>query len=412
MDGETLRRLQGSIELLLNQNKSLNERMEQIQNGSKGQLYGAGSRVKANMNKLAELNGAVVSIMQDMMAVKREIVMDGHHDFGKVEWFYNQDDFNRLCGGRNSWGFESKPKEEKLDIIFGQDGDYSASSLKRFIEKYRVVKKLNETASHKGWDSPEFRANKLKLSLQGDAFDFVSFDDSLGHDWARDDGTIIEKLQDRYLNVQAIENNITSFEKSCQGERELLNEFMTRLKQLVKDAFEGETQKELDRKVAWKFVSGARDEKVRRKLVEDGWMRNRREAKPLEELLKMAELAKRTEVKPVVSRPLPPQTVYKEPEPPIVVYKQPEPPVVVNRVKKPSTESNHSNLSKSSEAEYMQCWFCDSKHKGGWRNCEKRKVEMSNHMGVNKEKLKDKLNSLNKSKSAISSRRSSVKDFQ
>ena len=407
MDGETLKKLQESVQLLLDQNKSLNDKMEQMQSEKREEYSRPDNRIKVKMNKLAELNGAVVSMIQEMGAIKTDIVKDGHHDFSNMPWFFNQDDFNRLCSGQlnqrlqarsmaeyNSWGYDTRPREEKLDIIFGQDGDYSASSLRRFIEKYRVVKKLNEAARHKGWDSSEFRANKLKLYLQGDAFDFVSFDDSMGHEWARDDEEIIEKLQDRYLNVQAIENNISSFENSRQGEKEILNDYMARLKQLAKDAFEGETQRELDRKVAWKFLSGVKDERIKRKLVEDGWMRNRREAKPLEEILKMAELVKRTEEKPAVSRSLPPLTVYKEPEPP------------VNRVKKPSAESNISNSTKSSGAEYLQCWYCDSKHKGGWRNCSKRKLDMSNAMGI-----KDKLNSLNISKSAKSSRKGSVKDF-
>ena len=401
MDPETLKKLQESVQLLLSQNISLNEKMEQIRNDKKEISSGFNRRIEANMNKLKDLNSATVSMMQEMLAIKDDIKRDGHHDFSSITWFFTNEDFHRLSGGSlkgtfrsNSWGYEVGPREEKLDMIFGQGGDYSASSLKRFIEKYRVVKSVNITARHQGWDSKEFRANKLKLHLQGDAFDFVSFDSSVGHEWTMDDETIIEKLQDRYLNVQEIENNISSFENSRQGDKELLNDYMIRLKQLAKDAFEGETQMELDRKVAWRFLNGAKSEKVKRKLVEDGWMRNRREAKPLEEILKMAEMVKRTEEKPVISRPPPPITVHKEPEPP------------VNRVKKPSADSNHSNSTKSSGMDYLQCWYCDSKHKGGWRNCTKRKVDMSNAMGI-----KDKLNSLNLSKSAKSSRRGSVKDF-
>ncbi|KAL5261612.1 hypothetical protein ACHWQZ_G007339 [Mnemiopsis leidyi] len=401
MDPETLKKLQESVQLLLSQNISLNEKMEQIRYEKRGSSSGFNLRIEANMNKLNDLNSAALSMIQEMSVIKNDITRDGHHDFSNITWFYNHEDFHRLSGGNmkrafrsNSWGFDAGPREEKLDMIFGQGGDYSASSLKRFIEKYRVVKSVNITAGHRGWESKDFRANKLKLYLQGDAFDFVTFDSSVGHDWTMDDEAIIDKLQDRYLNVQEIENNISSFENSRQGEKELLNDYMTRLKQLAKDAFEGETQIELDRKIAWRFLNGAKSEKVRRKLIEDGWMRNRREAKPLEEILKMAEMVKRTEDKPAISRPPPILTAYKEPEPP------------VNRVKKPSAESNHSNSTKSSGMDYLQCWYCDSKHKGGWRNCTKRKEDMSNAMGI-----KDKLNSLNLSKSAKSSRRGSVKDF-
>ena len=89
--------------------------------------------------------------------------------------------------------------------------------------------------------------------------------------------------------------NIMKFEKSVQEGKELLNENLTRLQQLVKDAYEGQVQEELDLRVAWKFVSRIADKKVRRKLMEDGWMKSRREAKLLEELLKVAEIAKQTE---------------------------------------------------------------------------------------------------------------------
>ena len=51
------------------------------------------------------------------------------------------------------------------------------------------------------WDSKLYRANKLKLALQGDAIDFVTFEDSMGKLWTKDDDAIITKLKDRYLNV-------------------------------------------------------------------------------------------------------------------------------------------------------------------------------------------------------------------
>ena len=66
------------------------------------------------------------------------------------------------------------------------------------------MKKLNVAARLKGWDSKEYCANKLKLALHGDAFDYITFEDSMGKLWTNDDEGIIEKLKDRYLNVQAI----------------------------------------------------------------------------------------------------------------------------------------------------------------------------------------------------------------
>ncbi len=185
---------------------------------------------------------------------------------------------------------------------------------------------------------------------------------------------IIEKLKDRYLKIQAIEVNILNFEKSSQESKELLNEYLVRLQQLVKDAYEGDEQSKLDRKVAWKFVSGVSDEKVKRKLMEGGWMLNRREAKPLEELLKIAEITKQTEdaVKAMKTE----GTVASLTEENVGM-------INANRFKKSSSESNNSGNSKSSVSsnssgialEFIMCWYCKKQHRGGWFYCDKRKKE-------------------------------------
>ena len=62
---------------------------------------------------------------------------------------------------------------------------------------------------------------------------------------------LIEKLKDRYMNVQAIELNILSFEQSKQEGGEEIKDFMTKLQRRVVDAYDGDSQKELDRNVAW-----------------------------------------------------------------------------------------------------------------------------------------------------------------
>ena len=268
--------------------------------------------------------------------------------------------------------FDNVGREEKLDLVFGLDGDLSAKSLRRFIEKFKVVKKLNMAAKLRGWDSKEYRANKLKLALQGDAFDFVTFEDSMGKLWTKDDDAIITKLKDRYLNVQAIEMNILKFEKSVQESKELLNEYLARLQQLVKDAYEGQLQEELDLRVAWKFVSGIADEKVRRKLMEDGWMKSRREAKPLEELLKVAEIAKQTEEAVKAMKP--------ENGAVSMLYDDRDGQICMNRFRQLSSDSSTSRASGSSNSsgmalEFLQCFYCNKKHRGGWFYCEKRKKE-------------------------------------
>ena len=68
-----------------------------------------------------------------------------------------------------------------------------------------------------------------------------------------------------------------------------------RLRRLVKEAYDGDNQPELDKRVPWKFVSGVQDKQITKKLMETGWMLDKRHAKPLEELLKLAEVTKQTD---------------------------------------------------------------------------------------------------------------------
>ena len=394
---KALKDLQESMKTLLQQNKEMNNKITQLQEENqtiKDTRTAAEMRVKENVKNLGEANKAVQQLVKDILKLKEDLNKDGWDRYEDVDWFFKDSDYRMLLVGTaiesdqlesipvqektsdESSGelFENIGREEKLDLVFGLDGDLSAKSLRRFIEKFKVVKKLNMTAKLRGWDSKEYRANKLKLALQGDAFDFVTFEDSMGKMWTKDDDEIIGKLKDRYLNVQAIEMNILKFEKSAQEGRELLNEYLARLQQLVKDAYEGQIQEELDLRVAWKFVSGISDEKVRRKLMEDGWMKSRKEAKPLEELLKVAEIAKQTEeaVKAMKPDTGTVSAMYSD--------ESHHGHVNMNRFREKSGDSSSSKSSGSSNSsgmalEFLQCFYCNQRHRGGWFYCAKRKKE-------------------------------------
>ena len=382
------------MDALLKQNKDMNDKITRLQEENESirkNRDDTEERVRENVKSLKDANESAKKILEDMIKMKDELVNDGWNHYKDVDWFFDNPDFRTLLlatqfetdqGGSigeddipaedNTELFDNVGREEKLDLVFGLDGDLSAKSLRRFIEKFKVVKKLNMAAKLRGWDSKEYRANKLKLALQGDAFDFVTFEDSMGKLWTKDDDAIITKLKDRYLNVQAIEMNILKFEKSVQESKELLNEYLARLQQLVKDAYEGQLQEELDLRVAWKFVSGIADEKVRRKLMEDGWMKSRREAKPLEELLKVAEIAKQTEEAVKAMKP--------ENGAVSMLYDDRDGQICMNRFRQLSSDSSTSRASGSSNSsgmalEFLQCFYCNKKHRGGWFYCEKRKKE-------------------------------------
>ena len=394
MDDAALQKLQESMQLLLQQNETMNDRITQLQQENENFRKShetTKERISENTKSLKEANEAAKKVLEDILKIKEDLTKDGWDQFQEVEWFFNDKNLRMLMlevsmGSsekvdvvvqeppqlRTQEQFDNVGREEKLDVVFGLDGDLSAKSLRRFIEKFKVVKTLNMTAKLRGWDSKEYRANKLKLALQGDAFDFVTFEDSMGKLWTKDDEAIIAKLKDRYLNIQAIEMNILKFEKSAQEGKELLNEYLARLQQLVKDAYEGQKQDDLDLRVTWKFVSGISDEQVRRRLMEEGWMKSRMEAKPLEELLKVAEIAKQTEEAVKAMKP--------ETGAVAMFSSDLEGGINANRFRQRSNDSNASRASGSSSSsgmalDFLQCFYCNKKHQGGWFYCEKRKKE-------------------------------------
>ena len=394
MTEEALKEVQRSLDALLEQNKLMNNKIENLQAENeklKTSRSEVEDRVKANMESMKEANVAALTAVDEMIAMQEKLNLDGCTDYNEVAWFFREDRYiqfmSQFTGSAEGplikkeevhqdfhpvIKFETIGREERLDIVFGKDGDLTAKSLRRFIEKFRVVKSLNISARLVGWDSPEYRANKLKLALQGDAFDYVSFEDSMCREWTKDDEGIVEKLKDRYLNVQAIEVNILKFENSSQEGKELPNEYLARLQQLAKDAYEGQDQKDLDLRIAWKFVSGLSEENVRRKLMESGWMKDRRQAKPLEELLKIAEVTRQTD-EAVKATKLGTGSV-------ALCQQDNEGGINVSRFRNASSDSHSSRASGSSSSsgmvlDFIQCWYCNKKHRGGWFHCEKRKKE-------------------------------------
>jgi len=397
MTDAALKEVQESLKALLEQNKVMNDKIENLQAENeklKTSRSDIEERVKKNIQSMNEANAAAITAVDEMIAIQEKLNLDGWMKYDEVAWFFSEDRCKQfmsqitglpikstLTSSEESSvsfppdsPFENTGREERLDIVFGNDGDHTAKSLRRFIEKYRVVKNLNVAARLIGWDSPEYRANKLKLSLQGDAFDFVSFEDSMHRDWTKDDEGIVEKLKDRYLNVQAVEVNILKFENTCQEGKELPNEYLARLQQLAKDAYEGQEQSDLDLRVAWKFVSGLSEENVRRKLMEGGWMKNRREAKPLDELLKIAEVTRQTDEAVRAT---------KSGTGSVAMFSQDQDGgsgVNAARFRNVSSDSHTSRASGSSNSsgmvlDFVECWYCLKKHRGGWFHCEKRKKE-------------------------------------
>ena len=185
---EAVKKLQEGMAQLLEQNKTMNDKIDKLQAENiqlKRNAENVEERVKTNIEKLNKMNEEGQTFIQDMQVVKDELIKDGLKDFDSIKWFYETKDFIELCGSRTGLGgfgitvkeepaegtlqtpFDVVGREERIDVSFGIDGDYSAKALRRFIERFKVVKGLNMSARLTGWDGEQYRANKnLKLALQ------------------------------------------------------------------------------------------------------------------------------------------------------------------------------------------------------------------------------------------------------
>lgn len=411
---EQLDEIQKSLALLLQQNTALTADVADLKKENKElkkQSDGRNERIATNKQTFEDSSQAVKDLVQRMNALKEELLED------KVEedYFRSEDLENicqsvgELCHGKDAdvgeipefsgkrikkepghgipeAKFTGNAKEERLDCYFGENSSYSAVAMRRFAERYETIREMNIRLKITGWDDGAYRAGKVILGLKGDAFDYVKFAKSTGEEWTGDDDSLLEKLKDKFINTQAIEMNILHFEQSSQDPKESIGEYMSRLKRAVREAYDGDSQRELDRKVAWRFVSGVTEKRVRDKILEAGWMRSRQEAKPLDELEKIAEYTKRNED---TSRAMSRSTgqgnvsMFESEEMSVAAFNRKS---SDTRSKTTSSESKSSDGSRNSYSsgntgnsdlpvEFLQCYYCKQKHRGGWLYCSRRKKE-------------------------------------
>ena len=216
---EKLEDIQKSLKLLLEQNATMSQKIVSLEKENeeiKRSAETVSSRVAANKQQWVEMCKEGVELFEKLMEKKKELLDDGVD-----KEFCNAEELSGLCDQlfisenlksitpkikteveeRNQEPFKNIGKEEKMDVHFGQDRDYSAVSMRRFVERYKVVRQLNMEARLTGWDSSVHRAGKLKLCLAGDAFDYVSLASSMAQEWTFDDNTMLEKLKDKFINI-------------------------------------------------------------------------------------------------------------------------------------------------------------------------------------------------------------------
>ena len=403
--------IQESLKVLIQQNKRLTEDVADLKKENvewKKKAEDKTERIEANKRTFEQTGQEMADLVEKMSELKKELLGDSVE-----EGYFRKDELAEICQavgalchgedvGDNAYHsrvsvkrepvhddevppekFKGTAKEERMECYFGEDSIYSAVAMRRFAERYLTIRDMNTQLRITGWDNPTYRAGKIILCLKGDAFDYVKFAKSTGEEWTSSDDSLLEKLKDKFINVQAIEMNILHFEQSYQDPKESISEYMSRLKRAVREAYDGDTQRDLDRKVAWRFVSGVTEKRVRDKILECGWMLNRQEAKPLDELEKIAEYTKRNED---TSRAMSKNVGHGS----VSMFEAEEGMVAAfnrrnsgPRSKTPSTESKSSEGSRNSDTsrssdlplDFLQCYYCKQKHRGGWLYCSKRKKE-------------------------------------
>ena len=129
-------------------------------------------------------------------------------------------------------------------------------------------------------------------------------------------------------------------------------------------------------------MTGLQDRTCRDKILDVGWMLNRQRAKPLDELQKMAEYAKRNEdaSRAISKTTLGNVSVFDSEEATIAPFIAKRD--TGTRSSTPSSQSGSSLDSKKSDfmvigtsSEYKECFYCKKKHKGGWAKCTVRLKE-------------------------------------
>ena len=211
---KVLQELQESMKTLLAQNAEMNTKIKSLEDENtemRKRSADGKARIAAKVDELANLNTNMIERITKLVETVDDLDTERWKEYDSIDWFFDNVNFRNLirrirCDQEASGiktdipvkpeesafveegtEFEGTGREERMDMVFGRDGDFTAKSLRRFIEKFRVVKKLNMAAKLVGWDRKQFRADKLKLALHGDAFDLVTFEDSMQREWSQDD---------------------------------------------------------------------------------------------------------------------------------------------------------------------------------------------------------------------------------
>ncbi len=154
------------MQLLLAQNAEMSNKIASLENENnemKKRSEEAKERVDAKVLELTKENSNMSEGIEEMIKSIEDLGKEGWRSYSDVEWFFKDEklkDLIRMTMGEEEARefkteikiepyeetdedvsrFESTGREERMDMVFGQDGDFTAKTLRRFIEKFKVIK--------------------------------------------------------------------------------------------------------------------------------------------------------------------------------------------------------------------------------------------------------------------------------
>ena len=298
-----------------------------------------------------------------------------------------------------------------LSKTFGTD--VTPSAWREFKDHFLLVKKANIARGIALWNDASYCSVELRLCLTGAPAEFIREEAAQSVSWVKDDVEILDRLEKRYVTVEAIEVRIIRFEEACQGDDETLADFLTRLQRLAGDAFSSESAEIKRKRVVWRFLDGLKDRDIRERLIRERWMKDESHAKDYDDVLKIAETARTSKqaasltgsrhqpgagfAAPVQRAPVPmtslppdgraqrgpgrssPGPVRPRP-PPALGPGQPVPRVTgqghaAGGYRRGGDGGYRHSADGRGGRPIGRCYYCDAAHPGGWFNCQRRMQE-------------------------------------